>query len=1027
MADKQKQTGLLVKLTRLFGFLASPMTVGVILTLTMTWLTLKFYASQHDGADAREGSIVNILNQIYLKSIDFRLVNRGEAPGSDRVAILAIDENSIEREGRWPWPREKIGRLIESAVDAGAKVVAFDVVFSEPDPNSSVKTLSLLKQSLAKQKQLSPEANELIDKEMAANNSDQKFADTLGLYQDAVVMGTYFDLESYDVGVSLNPLRDECVDAHYERTNEKRYWEKEEIFPIVEEAKTSDERIPAALLKQVSNYHTLLEVNAAQEWFDSNTSALERIRQNLDDVEIHFPSEIIPTLFVVANIGDEQTLFDLLTSDDSMKRFANRPMILQIFDVVLRSISKHEIVDLRARLLRASNDYCQRFLTPNDELLWKAKFAERFKSAGNDLDAMWAGQSFEPILSELKWPAGSPELEQKLKQWRALSLPLSIPNIARTWVSIRELAANTKHTGYFNAILDTDGTVRRTQLLARRGHNYIPSLALKAFLLDRKASMRFKIGPEAVGRTESKRRVVQSLEILNKEGETTLKVPVDELGRMIINYSGPQQMFPYVSAASILDDKRDIAVSQYLRDEKTGAAGLSTRMIDRKTFLKDKILIVGATAIGVYDLRLTPFEENYPGVETHANALSNLLTESARAAGLPTNKTSPGFMRIHPQEESTMWLIILLGGLAMAAVLTWLESVGGLLATAATLFGIYSIDRYLLFANGYLINVALPLFTVFFLFVTITFYKYFTEERKKQELKGTFAKYVSPAIVDEILRDPENIELGGKKQELTVMFSDVRGFTTISERLDPRALSDLLNSYLTPMTDLVFETKGTLDKYMGDAIMAFWGAPISLPDHAERAATCALKMIRKLKELQADYQKRGLPAIDIGIGLNTGDMSVGNMGSNIVRSYTVMGDSVNLGSRLEGINKEYGTRIIVSEFTMRKIENNFDMREVDWVRVKGKAQPVRIFELLGTKAKGDLQTPEVMLSILPAYNQGFALYHERKFQDAIARFAEVLNVIPDDKVAQLYIERCNDYLEEPPTSDWDGVYTMKTK
>lgn len=1026
MADKQKQTGLLVKLTRLFGFLASPMTVGVILTLTMTWLTLKFYASQHDGADAREGSIVNILNQIYLKSIDFRLVNRGEAPGSDRVAILAIDEESLKREGRWPWPREKIGRLIESAVDAGAKVLAFDIVFSEPDPNSSVQTLSIIKQNLAKQNQLSKVASDLIDKEIVANNSDQKLADTVGLYQDAVVMGTYFDYENRDVGVALNRVRDDCIDAHYERTAEKRYWEKEEIFTVVEEARNESDRIPPKILAQVSAYHTALEVNAAQNWFEANTSALERIRQNLDDVEIHFPTEVIPTLFVVANIGDEQTLFELLSNDDGMKRFANRPMILQIFDVVLRSLSKHDLVDLRKQLLKASDDYCQRFLTPNDELLWKEKFQSRFKSAGADLEAMWEGQGFEGILNELKLPPNSPELNQKIAHWQAASRPFTQPNIAETWISIREIAANTKHTGYFNAILDTDGAVRRSQLLARRGHHYIPSLALKAFLLDQKASMRFKIAPEMAGTKESIRRVVQSLDILNKDGEKKMSVPVDELGRMIINYSGPQQMFAYVSAASLLDNKRDISISQRVRD-KNGAIGIGTMMVDRKTFLKDKILIVGATAIGVYDLRLTPFEENYPGVETHANALSNLLIESARSAGLPTNKTSPGFMKIHPQEESTMWLIILLGGLAMAAVLTWLESVGGLLATAATLFGIYSIDRYLLFANGYLINVALPLFTVFFLFVTITFYKYFTEERKKQELKGTFAKYVSPAIVDEILRDPENIELGGKKQELTVMFSDVRGFTTISERLDPRALSDLLNSYLTPMTDLVFETKGTLDKYMGDAIMAFWGAPISLPDHAERAATCALKMIRKLKELQADYQQRGLPAIDIGIGLNTGDMSVGNMGSNIVRSYTVMGDSVNLGSRLEGINKEYGTRIIVSEFTMRKIESSFDVREVDWVRVKGKAQPVRIFELLGTKAKGDLQTPDVMLAILPAYNPGFALYHERKFQEAITHFSEVLNIVPDDKVAQLYIERCNDYLEEPPVSDWDGVYTMKTK
>ncbi|MDX9732357.1 MAG: adenylate/guanylate cyclase domain-containing protein, partial [Bdellovibrionales bacterium] len=340
----------------------------------------------------------------------------------------------------------------------------------------------------------------------------------------------------------------------------------------------------------------------------------------------------------------------------------------------------------------------------------------------------------------------------------------------------------------------------------------------------------------------------------------------------------------------------------------------------------------------------------------------------------------------------------------------------------------YLADIHILFADGYVVNISLPILTVFAVFVSTTSYKYFTEERKKRALKGTFAKYVSPAVVDEILKDPENIELGGKKVELTVMFSDVRGFTTISEKLDPRALSDLLNSYLTPMTDLVFETRGTLDKYMGDAIMAFWGAPIHFDDHAERAAHCALLMIKKLKELQQDYATRGLPAIDIGIGLNTGDMSVGNMGSNTVRSYTVMGDSVNLGSRLEGINKEYGTRIIVSEFTHAKIAKNYVTREVDWVRVKGKVQPVRIFELIGTKSPmSDLAASSEMLALLPDFETGFRLYHQRNFAEAVTAFTQALNAKPDDFCSQLYIDRCQEYLDNPPPLDWDGVYTMKTK
>ena len=224
------------------------------------------------------------------------------------------------------------------------------------------------------------------------------------------------------------------------------------------------------------------------------------------------------------------------------------------------------------------------------------------------------------------------------------------------------------------------------------------------------------------------------------------------------------------------------------------------------------------------------------------------------------------------------------------------------------------------------------------------------------------------------------------------------------------------------MTDLVFKNKGTLDKYMGDAIMAFWGAPIQFSDHAQHACRCALAMLVKLRELQADYRAKGLPEIDIGIGLNTGDMSVGNMGSDTVRSYTVMGDAVNLGSRLEGINKQYGTRIIISEFTRNAIKGDFITREIDWVKVKGKNEPVRIFELIA-----ETQAPREIAELLPHFTRGFELYHERKFSEAAVAFTEALRVLPDDACSQLYVERCDDYLKEPPDADWDGVFTMKTK
>lgn len=1006
------------------------MTVGVLVTALMTWLALGFYSNHHRQKDIDGSTLLGIFDEIHRKTIDFRFLNRGEFRGSNRVAILAIDDASIEREGRWPWPREKIGRLIENAVDGGAKVIAFDVVFSEADQNSSSRVLSNLKINLGKLdrgKGLSPEVSSLLDREIEASNSDKKFASTVGLYQDAVVMGTYYDTETNTLGVKANPLRDYCVDAQYGRTFEKRYWDKEEIFPVVSESGYNTDgadHVPKEFIPRVANQITNLEILKASQWFEANISASNAILESLRNLDVHLATEIVPSmLFVWANTGDEQSMYDVLGSDEATKRFANRPMILQIFSTIVRSLTPPQIADLRQALTKESAEYCQRFLTDDDELV------DRKKMYADVPEDVWSEQGLESLWDSLlkeKKLAPIP-LKSAIDGWVASALFNPVEVFEKAWISVPEVAATTKHTGYFNAALDPDGTVRRSRLLARRGHVYIPSLALKTFLLDRKLGVRFKIEKETSDRADLKRMAVQTVEFTKHDGTTQFKAPVDSHGLIMINYSGPQQMFEYVSASSLLSNEAELTVVQRMTDPVTHSKGNVTRRIDRKNFLKDKILIVGATSIGVYDLRQTPFEENYPGVETHANVLSNLLTEEAKSRGEAVPVNQPGFLRYHPLEEKSMWAFLLFGGLALSAALTYLGSVAGLLATIGLLASLYAFDRYVLFANGYVINISLPVITTSVLFVGITSYKYFTEERNKRALKSTFAKYVSPSVVEEILKDPSNIELGGKKMELTVMFSDVRGFTTISEKLDPRALSNLLNSYLTPMTDLVFETKGTLDKYMGDAIMAFWGAPIHFEDHAERAATCALMMLQKLKQLQAEYVAKGLPTIDIGIGLNTGDMSVGNMGSNTVRSYTVMGDSVNLGSRLEGINKEYGTRIIVSEFTEARINGNFVTREVDWVRVKGKAQPVRIFELIGTKSPGTLSATPDMLAMVPDFEMGFKLYHLRKFDEAVSAFTRALNTKPDDECSQLYIERCHDYLKEAPAPDWDGVYTMKTK
>lgn len=287
-----------------------------------------------------------------------------------------------------------------------------------------------------------------------------------------------------------------------------------------------------------------------------------------------------------------------------------------------------------------------------------------------------------------------------------------------------------------------------------------------------------------------------------------------------------------------------------------------------------------------------------------------------------------------------------------------------------------------------------------------------------------FEHYMSPEVVDKLIAKPEMLRLGGEKKELTVLFSDVQGFTTISERLKPEQLVDLLNVYLGAMTELIMKSGGTLDKYEGDAIMAFWGAPVDQPDNAKRACFTAIDMQKKLSQMREVWKKEGKPELITRIGLNTGEMIVGNMGSAERFDYTVMGDAVNLGSRLEGANKQYGTNIMIGEMTYLRAKDYIITRELDKITVKGKLLPVKVYELIAKKEDGISKEMEELLNL---YNEGLKAYTERRWNDGILLFSKALEIKPDDGPSKTYLERCQNYLNNPPPDDWDGVYVMKTK
>ena len=535
--------------------------------------------------------------------------------------------------------------------------------------------------------------------------------------------------------------------------------------------------------------------------------------------------------------------------------------------------------------------------------------------------------------------------------------------------SLPQLTDVSENSGYFNAFPDSDGVIRWSPLVIKFRDNYYTSLALSLLVpyLD---------WPMVVLNMAE-----YGVESINLD---KLRIPTDESGRLLVNYLGPARTFPHYAISDVLNGR-----------------------LTADTF-KGKIVLVGATATGIYDMRVTPFSAVYPGVEMHATVIDNILHRN---------------FLIHSGWTRFLDIcMIVVAGLIMGLAVPRVKAVAGIALSLALIGAFVAANTALFVRYSVWMNLIYPVLTMMTIYLGITVYRYVTEEREKKKIRGAFQYYLTASVINEILRDPSKLKLGGDKKQLSVMFSDIRGFTGISEKLTPEELVRLLNEYLTAMTDVVFKYDGLLDKYIGDAIMAVFGAPLDQPDHALRACRTALEMMSELKRLREKWAAEGRPDVNIGVGVNTGDMVVGNMGSEMRFDYTVMGDSVNLASRLEGTNKEYRTNIIISEFTYESIRNELFCRELDAVRVKGKKLPVRIYELLGEK-KDAAEWQEYV----GRFETGLAKYREGLWYEAIAAFRSVLTVKPADYPTQMYIARCETLKENPPEGEWDGVFTMTKK
>jgi adenylate cyclase len=556
---------------------------------------------------------------------------------------------------------------------------------------------------------------------------------------------------------------------------------------------------------------------------------------------------------------------------------------------------------------------------------------------------------------------------------------LSVPFVSAAGYAgnLPELQENAVAGGFFDSpIIDADGVFRRAPLVQQYRGDLYPSLALAvASIALGSPDTRLEFADTPDGRKSG-------IE-LESFGLGEMSIPVDQRVAVYIPYRGPQESFAFISAKDVLNGSAPAEV------------------------LRDKIALLGASAAGLLDLRSTPVGQRYIGVEAHANLIAGLLDNNIRQ--------QPAY------SDGLEFTLLFVVGLLLALVLPRLAPLSALALVVIVLAATMAGNLYLWTAHGLVVPLAsLLVYTVLAAMLQIT-YRFFVEQRNKRHLSHIFGQYIPPSLVEEMDEVGEDVSLEGESREMSVLFSDVRGFTTISEGLDAIELTRMMNEFLTPFTQAVQDHRGTIDKYMGDCVMAFWGAPLQDPEHARHALLAAFDMLAAVRTLDAPFAEKGWPAIRVGVGIASGDMNVGNMGSEFRIAYTVMGDTVNLGSRLEGLTKQYGVDIIVNDRTAALVPD-FSFRELDLVRVKGKTEPVAIFEPLGPT--GQISTDAA--AELEQYNAALAAYRQKHWDSAEASFKK-LKQRTDSLLYNVYLDRIERFRHEPPAEDWDGVFAHMSK
>lgn len=550
------------------------------------------------------------------------------------------------------------------------------------------------------------------------------------------------------------------------------------------------------------------------------------------------------------------------------------------------------------------------------------------------------------------------------------------PNLIEKKVYPISILANSDvGISHIEAEADSDGVYRHYPLVSNVDSIYYPSFALQVYQYYTGDKPVLELSPE-------------SYNLITKHGSAYLNYS----GQTKIRWLGGKDHFPEVSIYDIFNAKDNDP--------------------NMKSIFNNKIVYIASTAFGAHDLRNTPVDSALPGVVFHMNMTHMLLTGNFFV----------------PEAESTKysWILLTLGSVLIIGTMLLGHAILDFLVVNLIIAGFLLIDTYYFIPHGYNIRLFFCLFSVALSYSWSTFLHFYQSNKEKKKIKGTFSRYLAPSIVNELLKNPEKVRLGGEKKNITVFFSDVRDFTSISEKLTPEQLTVCLNKYMTMMTDTLFEHKGTLDKYIGDAMVAYWGAPVPLDNHPYWALKGAIKMIERLPSINEEFIKEGFPTFKHGIGLNTGDCSVGNMGSNNIFSYTALGDNMNLGARLESLCKFYGVQLNISEYTKNalplELAKEFTFRTLDKVRVKGKENALTIYEVL--HPSHHLYNDREVLEL---YEQAFDLYLLQSFLEAAEILKKLNEKYPEDKSFERMLHICQDFVAIPPAIGWDGTYTHKSK